>query len=82
MTAMFLTQAGARYRAVGDDGIAASPKVRQMVDERKRSSAKAPAAATVAGCQAPAGEGIANSARSCGQCSERSPQQPQVAPIK
>jgi len=31
MIASFVTQASAQYRAVGDDGIAASPKVRSMM---------------------------------------------------
>jgi hypothetical protein len=30
----FTTAANAQYQAVGDDGIAASPKVRQMLNER------------------------------------------------
>ncbi len=34
--AMFVTPSSAQYRAVGDDGIAASPKVRQMLNERPR----------------------------------------------
>src|SRR6266567_5724321 len=32
-------QANAQYQAVGDDGIAASPKVRQMLNERKARTA-------------------------------------------
>ena len=32
-------QSQAQYRAVGDDGIAASPKVRQMLNERKARAA-------------------------------------------
>jgi len=31
------SSASAQYRTVSDDGIAASPKVRQMLDERQRS---------------------------------------------
>ena len=34
VAAMFITQARAQYRAVGDDGIAASPKLRQQLAER------------------------------------------------
>jgi len=40
--AILLASAGqsrAQYQAVGDDGIAASPKVRQMLEERKDRSA-------------------------------------------
>jgi len=41
----FGTPAYAQYKPVGDDGIAASPKVRQMLNERKASTA--PAAVTL-----------------------------------
>jgi hypothetical protein len=36
------TAAYAQYKPVGDDGIAASPKVRQMLNERKASTQVAP----------------------------------------
>ena len=45
-------QANAQYQAVGDDGIAASPKVRQMLNERRArtsSIAVAPQVATYQG---------------------------------
>jgi hypothetical protein len=32
--------ASAQYRAVGNDGIAASPKVRQQIDDQNRATAK------------------------------------------
>jgi hypothetical protein len=35
IAAMFVSQARAQFRAGEDDGIAASPKVRQMLNERK-----------------------------------------------
>jgi hypothetical protein len=38
------------YRAVGDDGIAASPKVRQMLNERHASVGTATAAAPAMAC--------------------------------
>jgi len=79
ITTLFITQAGAQYRTVGDDGIAASPKVRQMLDERKLSSAQAPAA-TAACCRAAAGKATATASKPCGQCCERGPQQAQAAP--
>ena len=41
----FGTAAYAQYKPAGDDGIAASPKVRQMLNERKASTA--PAAITL-----------------------------------
>jgi pyruvate/2-oxoglutarate dehydrogenase complex dihydrolipoamide acyltransferase (E2) component len=38
-TISLATNASAQYRAVGDDGIAASPKVRQQLNERKAARA-------------------------------------------
>ena len=82
ITAMFVTQAGAQYRALGDDGIAASPKVRQVLDERARSTSK-PKATTMACCgQATACKATAAATKASGQCCERTSQQPQAAPIK
>src|SRR5947207_2823934 len=37
----FASTASAQYKPVGDDGIAASPKVRQMLNERKASATPA-----------------------------------------
>jgi hypothetical protein len=42
--------AGAQYKAVGDDGIAASPKVRQMLNERKASATPTIAVAPTMTC--------------------------------
>jgi hypothetical protein len=61
ITALFVTQASAQYRAVADDGIAASPKVRQMLDERQRSKAAALVPQPAAHYPGPAGDGIAAS---------------------
>jgi hypothetical protein len=41
------TNASAQYKAVGNDGIAASPKLRQMLDERAASHHVAPQTHTV-----------------------------------
>lgn len=46
----FASTASAQYKPVGDDGIAASPKVRQMLNERKASTATAVAAAPAMAC--------------------------------
>ena len=46
----FITTASAQYKAVGADGIAASPKVRQMLNERKASTAHALAVAPAMAC--------------------------------
>ena len=53
--------ASAQYRAAGDDGIAASPKVRQMLDERQRSKDFALASQPAAHYPAAVGDGIAAS---------------------
>ena len=42
--------ANAQYKPVGDDGIAASPKVRQMLNERKASATTATAAGPAMAC--------------------------------
>ena len=42
--------ANAQYKSVGYDGIAASPKVRQMLNERKASATTATAAAPAMAC--------------------------------
>ena len=36
ITAMFVTQAEAQYQPVGNDGIAASPKLREQLNQRSR----------------------------------------------
>jgi hypothetical protein len=44
-TISLANSASAQYRAVGDDGIAASPKVRQMLNERQAAKAASLASA-------------------------------------
>ena len=63
IAAMFITQARAQDQAVNDGSIAASPKVRQMLNDLSRSKAKPQAerAAAYAGNRAPAHHGIAAS---------------------
>jgi hypothetical protein len=80
--AMFVTQAGAQYRAVGDDGIAASPKVRQALDERALSTAKRKVAVIACCGQATACKAKTAATKASGQCCERKSKQPQAAPIK
>ena len=46
----FATSASAQNKPVGDDGIAASPKVRQMLNERNAATAPAVAAAPAMAC--------------------------------
>ncbi len=47
---VFAGTASAQYRPVGDDGIAASPRLRQMLNEHKASTARAVAAAPAMAC--------------------------------
>jgi hypothetical protein len=47
---MFVIGASAQNKQAGDDGIAASPKVRQMLNDRKASANPAPAQATTMSC--------------------------------
>lgn len=61
IAAMFITQAKAQYRPAGDDGIAASPKVRAMLNERLRSTTSISVVVDTASSQAPADQGIAAS---------------------
>ena len=44
----FASSAQAQYKPTGDDGIAASPKLRQQLDEYKRNHSPAPVPAAVA----------------------------------
>lgn len=44
-TIALASSASAQYRAIGDDGIAASPKVRQMLNERQAAKAASLASA-------------------------------------
>lgn len=45
---LFAGSVQAQYKPVGDDGIAASPKLRQQLDEYKRNHSPAPAPAEIA----------------------------------
>src|SRR5579863_6448675 len=45
---LFVSQANAQYRPVGDDGVTASPKVRAMLHERARLTTSAPVIETTA----------------------------------
>ncbi len=63
--------ASAQYRAVADDGIAASPKVRQMLDEHARSAAMAQVTPAV-GYRAVGTDGIAASPKLRAALDERS----------
>lgn len=46
----FAGTASAQYKPVGDDGIAASPRVRQMLNERKASTAPSVAPVPAMAC--------------------------------
>jgi len=55
------SQASAQYQAVGDDGIAASPRLRQMLNERKTAASTPSYAVASVGYQAVGDDGIAAS---------------------
>ncbi len=63
LTATFslANRAGAQYKPVGDDGISASPKVRQMLNERKSAPSTTSTVASSFSPQAGANDGIAAS---------------------
>ena len=62
MTALFINVAMAQTQGVGADGIAASPKVRQQIQDRNRIQPATPAPAkSAACCQAP----VIQSCKSC-----------------
>ena len=82
ITGLFLTQAQAQYRAVGDDGIAASPKVRQMLDEHGWSAPPRFTVATVSGGQASACKATTTSTNMCGQCCQHMSKQSPPKPAK
>lgn len=75
LAAMFglSNQASAQYRPTGDDGIAASPKLRQQLDERKRvASASAPSAEVASVGYKPTGDdGITASPKARQMLNER-----------
>ena len=73
------TQAQAQYRAVGEDGIAASPKVRQMLNDAKRSSGSD--SSRVVAYQAVGEDGISASPK-FRQMLREGGTQFQIAPIK
>ena len=81
---IFTTSTSAHYWPVGDDGIAASPKVRQMLNARARSAATTQAAPAVAsvGYRAVGADGIAASPKLRGQLNQRSRQHPHLTAAK
>ena len=83
-SAMFVAQARAeaQYQAVGSDGIAASPKVRLMLDERARSAQPPFTVAAVTGGQAAVTKTSTTKMNCCGQCCQPTAKQSQPAPSK
>ncbi len=85
--ALALTSARAEYKPVGDDGIAASPKVRQFLNEHPRVAAVSQVAAThtvaaSASYRAVGDEHIAASPKFREQLNPRSPQHSPLAAAK
>lgn len=83
-SAMFIAQARAeaQFQAVGSDGIAASPKVRLMLDERARSAQPLFTIATVSGGQAALTRTSTTKMNCCGQCCQPTTKTSQPAPSK
>jgi hypothetical protein len=82
LTALFVTQARAEYRAVGNDGIAASPKVRQMLNEQERSNPQ-PKHLTVASCcQGGETKTAVTPTKTCGSCCQQPAKQAPPTPTK
>ena len=81
---IFTTSTSAQYWPVGDDGIAASPKVRQALNERERSATVVPTSTAVAsvGYRAVGDDGIAASPKLRGQLNQRSRQHPHLTAAK
>jgi len=75
------SSASAQYRTVSDDGIAASPKVRMVLNEQKRNTAVIPPSTAVAGYRAVGADGIAASPKLRQQLDERNVPIT-VAPVK
>jgi hypothetical protein len=82
IAALSVSAARAQYRAVGDDGIAASPKVRQVLNAYSGSATKTPAPVMVACCSAPVRQELPAPGPCCGNCQDRKPQATQPAPKK
>ena len=79
---LFLTQAQAENRAAGGDGIAASPKVRQMLNEHGWATPRSFTVATVSGGQGSCCKATAASTKACGACCQEMTQQAQSKPAK
>jgi hypothetical protein len=82
ITGLFVTQAQAQYRAVGDDGIAASPKVRQMLDQHGWSASTPFTAAAASGGQASGCKATTAPTNPCGQCCQHMSKQSLPRPAK
>src|SRR5216684_6536639 len=70
-TLSLASQASAQYRAVGDDGIAASPKLRQQIDERTKFASTPSVTIASTGYRAAGENGITVSPKLRGQLDER-----------
>jgi len=82
ITALFVTQARAAYQPVGSDGIAASPKLRMMLNERAPSAPTTKAHTMASCCQGSAVKTTADSTKSCGSCCDKMGKQSQPVATK
>jgi hypothetical protein len=82
VTGLFLTQAQAENRTAGGDGIAASPKVRQMLNEHGWATPRSFTVATVSGGQGSCCKATTTSTKTCGGCCQQTTQQAESKPAK
>ena len=80
VAAMFTLTTSAKAQAVGDDGIAASPKLRQFLNERK-TVASTPSTSVAVGYSEPGPDGIVASPKLRQQLNERATRV-MIAPLK
>jgi hypothetical protein len=82
LVGLFVTQAQAQYRPVGDDGIAASPKLRQMLNEHGWSASPRFTVATVSSGKSSACKATKTFTKMCGQCCQAMAKESQPKPAK
>ena len=80
-TITLANSASAQSRTVSDESIAASPKLRMVLDEQKRNTAVIPPSTAIAGYRAVGADGIAASPKLRQQIDERNVTI-MVAPVK
>jgi hypothetical protein len=82
ITGLFIAQAQAQSRAVGADGIAASPKVRQMLNEHGWSASTPFTVAAVSAGHPSGCKATTTSTNMCGGCCQSMTKESQPKPAK